>query len=171
MNRILKIALDFILLIVAYFRFCYKPWRANGRKTLVVNTLMYVYLSLVLFVTLMPVVASLPGIFNHPYKPMQMIPFDDLIHKRGDALRQIMRNTVMTIPFGFLLPLVKKQSIFTCILWTFLFSLAIELLQPLLNGLRSADVTDLITNTAGGIIGYAGYLLLKPYYLKIEKKF
>jgi non-lysosomal glucosylceramidase len=147
MNRILKIALDFILLIVAYFRFCYKPWRANGRKTLVVNTLMYVYLSLVLFVTLMPVVASLPGIFNHPYKPMQMIPFDDLIHKRGDALRQILLNTVMTIPFGFLLPLVKKQSIFTCILWTFLFSLAIELLQPLLNGLRSADVTDLITNT------------------------
>jgi uncharacterized protein YbbC (DUF1343 family) len=70
MNRILKIALDFILLIVAYFRFCYKPWRANGRKTLVVNTLMYVYLSLVLFVTLMPVVASLPGIFNHPYKPI-----------------------------------------------------------------------------------------------------
>jgi glycopeptide antibiotics resistance protein len=102
---------------------------------------------------------------------MQMIPFDDLIHKRGDALRQILLNTVMTIPFGFLLPLVKKQSIFTCILWTFLFSLAIELLQPLLNGLRSADVTDLITNTAGGIIGYAGYLLLKPYYLKIEKKF
>lgn len=33
-------------------------------------------------------------------------------------------------------------------------SLSIELLQPFLNGARSADITDVITNTAGGLLGY-----------------
>ena len=45
---------------------------------------------------------------------------------------------------------------------TFLLSLVIELLQPLINGVRSSDITDIITNTSGGIVGYVLYLLFKP---------
>ena len=62
----------------------------------------------------------------------------------------------MTILFGFLFPLIKKENIKLpkVILYTFLLSLSIELLQPLINGFRSADITDLITNVLGGVIGY-----------------
>ena len=51
--------------------------------------------------------------------------------------------------------------------YTFLLSLGIELLQPLINGVRSADITDLLTNVMGGIIGYVMYLIFKPLTTKI----
>lgn len=43
---------------------------------------------------------------------------------------------------------------------TLALSLSIELLQPLINSARSADITDVITNTAGGLIGYIFYALI-----------
>ncbi len=39
----------------------------------------------------------------------------------------------------------------------FLLSLCIELVQPLLPTARMSDITDLICNTAGGLIGYGLY--------------
>lgn len=39
-------------------------------------------------------------------------------------------------------------------------SLGIELLQPLFN--RTSDITDLMTNVMGGMLGYAFYILFKP---------
>ena len=41
-------------------------------------------------------------------------------------------------------------------------SLGIELLQPLIDGSRSSDVTDLITNVIGGILGYGFYVVFRP---------
>ena len=52
------------------------------------------------------------------------------------------------------------------VFYTFLLSLGIELLQPLINGVRSADITDLLTNVMGGIIGYVMYLIFKPLTIK-----
>jgi len=115
----------------------------------------------------MPIVVSLPFIFNHPYIPMNMMPFADYFSGRGDAVRQIILNIIMMMPFGFLLPLVKKQSLLSCLFWTFLFSLGIELTQPLVNGIRAADITDLITNTMGGLWGYLLHLVFKPLINKI----
>ena len=162
MSNNFKSLFDVIIMIMIYVVFLYKRWRMKGKDTLLINTLMYVYIGLVLYVTLMPIVVSIPSIFNHPYMPMNILSFDDYFHGRGDTIRQIVLNVVMMMPFGFLLPVIKKKNIFFCAVWTFLFSLGIELLQPLINGSRSADITDLITNTTGGIIGYFLYLLFRP---------
>ena len=115
----------------------------------------------------MPIICSIPFIFNHPYVPMNMIPFDDYFSDRGDALRQIILNIIMMMPFGFLLPIVKKQNLLSSVFWAFLFSLGIEVTQPLINGFRSADITDLITNTLGGLLGYLIYLVFKPLVNKL----
>lgn len=165
-NRLIG-SIDFIVLLILYAVVFLNKWREKGVAQLAVNTLMYAYVSLVLFVTLMPIVASLPFIFNHPYTPMNMIPFDDYFSGRGDTVRQIILNVIMMMPFGFLLPLVKKQNLLSCLFWTFLFSLGIELTQPLINGFRAADITDLITNTIGGLLGYFLYLAFKPLTNKI----
>ncbi|BAL01636.1 hypothetical protein OBV_44370 [Oscillibacter valericigenes Sjm18-20] len=162
MSMGIKYLVDIIAMIAIYIAVLYKKWKIKGRDTLLVNTLMYVYIGLVLYVTLMPIITSIPFILNYPYRPISLLPFDDYFHGRGDTVRQIVLNMVMMIPFGFLLPIVKKQDIFTCIARTLMFSLSIELLQPLINGFRSADITDVITNTVGGIIGYLLYLLFKP---------
>lgn len=160
---------DFVILILLYFWVFYKKWRAKGKDVLLANTLMYVYLVFVLYFTLMPIITSLPFIFDHPYVPMNLEPFIDVVAGWGDFERQIVLNVVMTIPFGFLLPLVKKNKagLSKVILYTFLLSLGIELVQPLLSGLRLSDVTDIITNVAGGVIGYAIYLAMEP----LTKKF
>ena len=119
----------------------------------------------------MPIITSLPHIFDHPYVPMNFNAFDDVFNSRGDFIRQVVLNVIMMIPFGFLLPITNKKINFKkIILYTFLFSLCIELLQPLINGVRSADVTDLITNTLGGIIGYIFYMIFKPVITKVFKE-
>lgn len=158
----IKYLVDIITMIAIYTAILCKKWKNKGRDTLLVNTLMYVYIGLVLYVTLMPIITSIPFILNHHYEPINLLPFDDYFNGRGDTVRQILLNIVMMIPFGFLLPVVKKQNIFTCIVKTLMFSLSIELFQPLINGFRAADITDVITNTVGGIIGYHLYLLFKP---------
>ncbi len=133
---------------------------------------MYVYLSFVLYFTLMPIITSLPFIFNHSYDPMNLVPFIDVLSRRGDFARQVGLNVLMTIPFGFLFPLTGKENskFLKTVFYCFLLSLTIELLQPLINGFRSADITDLITNITGGIIGYVFYLIFKPLTNRILDK-
>ena len=165
----MKELVDFIFLIIIYFWKFYKKWKEKGRDVLLVNTTMYIYLSFVLYFTLMPIITSLPFIFNHPYTPMNLVPFIDVLNSRGDFVRQVGLNVIMTIPFGFLLPLIKKENtkLLKIVFYTFLLSLGIELLQPLINGTRSSDITDLITNVLGGIIGYIIFLIFKPLTTKI----
>ncbi len=160
----IKYLIDFAALFFLYAFVFFKRWKSRGRDVLTVNTLMYIYLSFVLFFTLMPIIVSIPFILNHPYTPMNLIPFVDILMGRGDFIRQIALNVIMTMPFGFLLPLTDNRTakfgktIFFC----FLMSLGIELLQPLIDGSRSSDVTDLITNVIGGILGYGFYLVFRP---------
>ena len=99
---------------------------------------------------------------------MNLVPFIDVLNGRGDFIRQVGLNVIMTIPFGFLMPLVKRENarLLKVVFYTFLLSLGIELLQPLINGFRSADITDLITNVIGGSIGYVMYLIFKPLTTK-----
>ncbi len=165
----MKEIIDFIILIILYIFVFYKKWRAKGKDVLFINTTIYIYLSFVLYFTLMPIITSLPFIFNHPYTPMNLVPFIDVTSGRGDFARQIILNVIMTIPFGFIFPLTQnnKPKLLKTILYTFILSLCIEILQPLINGFRSSDITDLITNVLGGIIGYIMYLIFKPLITKI----
>lgn len=160
----MKYLVDFTALALLYAFVFFRKWRGKGRDILLINTLMYIYLSFVLYFTLMPVITSIPFVLNHPYTPMNLVPFIDVSMGRGDFLKQIVLNIIMTMPFGFLFPLTQNRTaafgrtVFFC----FLMSLGIEILQPLISGSRSSDVTDLITNVIGGILGYGFYVLFKP---------
>lgn len=160
----MKYLIDFIALVLLYAFVFFGKWKIKGKDILLVNTLMYIYLSFVLYFTLMPIITSIPFVLNHPYTPMNLVPFIDVLAGRGDFLRQIILNIIMTIPFGFLFPLTQNRTakfsrtVFFC----FLMSLGIEILQPLISGSRSSDITDLITNVTGGIIGYVFYVMFRP---------
>lgn len=168
MKYFYKYFIDFVVLAILYVFIFFKKWKSKGKDTLFINTTMYIYLSFVLYFTLMPIITSIPFIFNHPYKPMNLIPFIDVLSGRGDFIRQVGLNVIMTIPFGFLFPLTKKenQKFLKTVLYCFLLSLIIELLQPFTFS-RSSDITDLITNVMGGIIGYIFYLIFRPLTNKI----
>lgn len=164
----MKYLIDFVALMLLYVFVFYGKWKNRGRDVLFVNTLMYVYLSFVLYFTLMPVITSLPFILDHPYVAMNLVPFIDVSAKRGDFIRQIVLNVIMTLPFGFLFPLTQKKGGFLkTVFYVFLMSLGIEILQPLINGVRSSDITDIITNVTGGMIGYVCYVIFKPMIYQI----
>ncbi|MFD7705409.1 VanZ family protein [Streptomyces caelestis] len=70
-------------------------------------------------------------------------------------------NVIMTVPAGFLLPLLFRNatSASRATLMTAAASLSVEAAQLLsyivLNNGRSVDVNDLLANTLGGLAGYA----------------
>ena len=133
MSRNAKILIDLAVLAAAYGIWLLPKWRRLGKRPLLVYTLMYGCLAGIVRFTLMPVLAALPYCFDHPYIPMHMAPFEDVIHRHGDYVRQIVLNVVLFLPFG--------------------------VLQPLLHDFRRADITDVITNTIGGVLGYALWAL------------
>lgn len=169
----MKYLIDFSVLAVLYFFVLFRKWSRRGKDVLLVNTLMYTYVACVLYFTLMPIITSIPFFLNHPYVPMNLIPFIDVFEGRGDFSRQVILNVIMTVPFGFLFPLTQEGNgkFLRTLFYVFLMSFAIEILQPLINDLRSSDITDLITNTIGGIIGYALFLLFKPVTFRILERF
>lgn len=144
-------------------------------KALVINTLMYIYIVMVLFVTLMPFPIPFAASNNLFLETANFIPFRDLALNYDGAVREIILNVIMMMPFGFLYPIIKKKGILVSIVLTFFFSLFIESFQLLsawwasLHS-RSFDVTDLITNTFGGLIGYLIYKALKPFIYKVLKE-
>ena len=84
-------------------------------------------------ITLLPVLANLPKLAGNHYALMELEPFRDLRNGYGNAARQLSLNVVMTVPFGFLWPLVRrKRGLCRAVLAALLLSLCIELLQPLL---------------------------------------
>jgi len=162
MKYLIKYIIDFTALMLLYAFAFFRKWRPQGKDVLLVNTLMYAYLSLVLFFTMMPVIASIPFVLNHPYEPMNLVPFIDVSLGRGDFFRQVVLNVIMTLPFGFLFPLTraKRAKFGVTVFFCFLMSLGIELLQPFFD--RTSDITDLITNLIGVVLGYGLYAIFKP---------
>jgi len=114
----------------------------------------------------------LNGTNNLFLETVNLIPFRDLRLNYYGAVREIFLNIIMMIPFGFLYPIIRKVGILKTVTVVFLFSLTIEstqLLSAFWGGLasRSFDVTDLITNTFGGLVGYLFFSTLKPIIFKI----
>lgn len=100
--------------------------------------------------------------FNNQPRNINLVPFKDsvMLNKMID-LSEIINNIIIFIPFGGLLGIVdKKNSFWFKVLVMFLFSIVIEIFQYIF-GLGVTDVTDVITNLTGGIIGLLIYQLLK----------
>ena len=132
MGKILQMLPDLAVLAAVYLLALLPRWKRVGSRTLAVRTVFFLYMVCVLGVTLLPVLAN---------------------------ARQLALNVVMTVPFGFLWPLVRqRRGLWRTVLAAFLLSLCIELLQPLLTTHRTADITDLIANTFGGLVGYVLFL-------------
>ncbi|MDI3311920.1 MAG: VanZ family protein, partial [Thermoanaerobacterium sp.] len=158
---------NFLLLVFVYFLFFYKRWIKRNKKEFLLNTIMYVYVVMVLFVTVMPLTIPLGGTNNLFMETANFIPFRDVTLNYDGAFLEILLNIIMMIPFGFLYPILRRKGVIKTIILTFMFSLIIECTQLLsawwgLISSRTFDVTDLITNTLGGLIGFLVYTIFRP---------
>lgn len=166
MFKFLKYAIDWFVLFTIYKKWLYPKTKTyNFNKKMVFN-LFCIYIALVISITLMPIVVSLPNIIFEPYLPMYMVLFGDILSAHFGAVQQLILNILLTIPLGIFLPYLYKTNFIKTTSYTFMLSLTIELVQPLLHLYRSSDINDIVTNTLGGIIGYLCYQMI----LKIRKE-
>ncbi len=164
----MRYALDFVILTIIYI-YLLSRWKEKGAKRIVINTLMYGYISTVIYFTLMPVAPNILNAFfklisGNAYNDINLTPFIDYMLGRGDFIRQIVLNIAMTIPFGFILNLYKRRSLFVVLLLSLLLSSCIEFIQPLFD--RNFDITDMITNSLGGVIGHLIFVFLRSMRAK-----
>ncbi|MFR5422191.1 MAG: hypothetical protein ACLTG4_09825 [Oscillospiraceae bacterium] len=133
MSRNAKILIDLAVLAAVYGVWLLPKWRPLGRRTFAVYTLMYGCLAGIALFTLMPVLAALPFCFDHPYVPMHMAPFEDVILRHGDYVRQIVLNIALFVPFGVLLPLCRAAAASGaasgCLLLTLALNVGIEVIS------------------------------------------
>ncbi|MBD5087546.1 MAG: VanZ family protein [Clostridiales bacterium] len=105
------------------------------------------------------------GEYHYNLIPLQeikrFIKYRDVIGWEGFIVN-IFGNVLAFAPFGFLLPIVSKQNrtFFCVVLYSFEFSLFIELIQ-LSFQVGTFDVDDLLMNTMGGMLGYLFFLTQK----------
>jgi glycopeptide antibiotics resistance protein len=89
---------------------------------------------------------------------VNFVPFIDCINSTGDFIKQILLNVLMLVPFGIMYPFIYKKNLLKTMFTGFLVSLSIEILQLFsVRQFSSCDITDIITNVAGVLIGFMIY--------------
>lgn len=165
---------DITVFVFLYYCFLIPFIKTKSHSIQTITLIFSVYMLCVLIITLTPILTSLPFIFAPPFSRMlNTTPFIDVLEKNDDAVMQIFLNILLTIPFGYLFPLFFKpnqRSFKWTLLATFSLTVAIESTQWLLANGRITDVTDLITNTLGGVVGYAIYKATRQIVLVYKRQ-
>lgn len=135
-------------------------------KALGINTPKAHVIGTYFFCLLLVAVFAATGVPNLYYlrfdAAINLVPFDH------NAYLQYYLNVLLFVPVGFMLPMLwtKFEKKRYTILYGAFFSLIIELGQ--LFTFRATDIDDLITNTAGTVIGCLLYALIKRLFPKIS---
>ena len=95
---------------------------------------------------------------RYEYIGYNLIPFNG---KGFDYRLDLIINTLMFVPFGFMLSMKSKNNLksYLLLLIPFASSITFESLQYIFR-LGAADITDVIMNTVGGCVGFLLYLIV-----------
>ncbi|MBR3382495.1 MAG: VanZ family protein [Clostridia bacterium] len=128
----------------------------NERRTRVLTWAGFaIYVILLIWVIVFKMQFCVPDLASLHYRlPINLVPFGASVIANGRVyLPEIIENVIAFIPFGlFVSMLAKRGGLWKSVVFGLLLSLAFETVQYAL-AIGSADITDLITNTAGALIG------------------
>lgn len=134
------------------------------RLKIIISMLFIIYLVILVWVILFKLQFAFSDI-DHA-RSINLIPFHySTAVGEQFHIEEVRDNVLIFIPFGILLSmLAPRMKLWNKFLLIFGTSLALETMQFLLS-VGGTDITDLITNSLGGIIGVALYAML----LKVVK--
>lgn len=123
-----------------------------------------VYIVMLLRITLFKQVSlyNLFAAIGASERTISIIPFKsvfEMVHDGVSATRiieNVLGNLAVFMPLGLLLPILTKDKSKKILLYGFVLSLFIEVMQYIL-ALGSSDIDDLLLNTLGTMVGYAIY--------------
>lgn len=122
--------------------------------------LLVVYLAALVWIVLFKMAFSVEELPH--LRSVNFVPFmgSAIVNGRVE-LSEIIQNVIAFIPFGVLIGMLWEEKTFVKkVLPVFLTSLSVEVLQYIL-AIGATDITDLITNTTGGIVGIGIFLMLR----------
>lgn len=123
------------------------------------HILFTIYLFLIIWIILFKLSVSIEQLPH--FRSINLIPFY-YPNKTTYQIKEVLENMIIFIPFGLYLKTLNIHNSRTIFLG-FLLSLSLELSQYIF-GIGASDITDLITNTIGVIIGVGIYQLLKKLF-------
>ena len=153
MVRLLSIGIEIfssvIFVIPAVFILQYIIFKQRNLSKTAATAVVIFYLVAVFSVVGIPTVTSW-----HVDPAFNLIPIIDIVNSPLDYIRNTVLNIILFVPFGFLLATLWKEyrSLRTVALAGLTLSILIEVLQ--IFTFRLTDVDDLITNTAGAVLGF-----------------
>lgn len=132
-----------------------------NRKSLkaTISILFVLYLVVLIWIILFKLQFSI-GSLDH-IRSVNFIPFHYSVSVEASFhLKEVIQNVLIFVPFGiYLCMLQSKLKLWKKIAIIVGSSLALETVQYILS-IGSSDITDLITNSLGGIIGISAYNLI-----------
>lgn len=141
----------------------------NKKKINMIEILFGIYCILIVWIILFKFSISINDILGlDKIRKINLIPFYYFNEVGfGFHFKEVLDNLLIFIPFGIYLKMLNKDNK-KIILYGFVFSLALEVCQFIFK-LGAIDITDLITNTLGTIVGVYIYVLLEKIFKNKEK--
>ena len=119
------------------------------------KVLFAVYTALLLWLILFKFSVHIAGVLQSDRRSVNVVPFSNASGSAGEMLD----NVLVFIPFGLLLGVnCKRLAFWRKVLVVLVFSVTAETLQYLF-AIGASDITDVITNTVGGLVGLVAYEL------------
>lgn len=133
-----------------------KYWRNNSTNKLTI-VLFVIYLIVLIWILLFKLGVQFSYMEN---RSVNMIPFID----GKTDVSQIILNVVICVPLGIYTGVLFKGRTFsTKLFFFFLISSMFEILQFILK-VGAFDITDIITNTIGGIVGLILFIAIENVF-------
>jgi len=134
----------------------------ENRKIAITKILFGVYILLLIWIILFKTSFSVSEfIALSKMRSISLIPFY-YPTKVNFHLREVVANILIFVPLGIYLKMLDTNSK-KVILYGFVFSILLEISQFVFK-IGACDITDVITNTLGTILGVSGYILLEKNF-------
>ncbi|MCI9975372.1 VanZ family protein [Clostridioides difficile] len=137
----------------------------KARKYNITKGLFIVYIIILTWIILFKMQFDISSLEAMNLRNINLVPFASslIVNNRVD-ISEIILNVVVFTPFGIYLCMLKEEwSFIKKVVPIFLTSLVFETLQYIF-AIGASDITDLIGNTLGGIIGIAVFVLLSKIF-------
>lgn len=131
---------------------------------LLYRVLLSLYLVTLTWLVLFKLTFNISRVLNYHHRSLNLIPFaaPKIVNGRID-FGEIILNCMFFIPFGLLLNVnFKKVGFLPKLAFVLIFSVTAELIQFIF-AIGASDITDVISNTAGGFLGLKLYDLSNEY--------
>ncbi len=126
-------------------------------EKIVSKALLALYIMMLIWLVIFKLQFDISSILNRQQRSLNLVPF--AYASKGEVIL----NCLFFIPFGVLLNVVfKNAGFFPKFLLIVCFSLTAELLQFIF-AIGATDITDLISNSTGGLIGLTLYALCSKF--------